>query len=384
MSGTTDIVLMGGGHAHVFVLKAFGMKPMANVRLTVVAKELAAPYSGMLPGFVAGHYTLDDCQIDLVNLANFAGARLIHGAAVGVDRLSKMVKIEGQAPLHYDLLSIDVGITPLIDEIEGALDHAIAVKPVSRFAPKWQALELQASQPDGPRSIVVIGGGAAGVELVLAAHHRFQSRSFSSVANGSTPFSFTLIAGGSVLPSHNRRARQLAAAALHDAGVVVIENDTATSLGPKAAILASGRVVAADAALVSTKAQAPAWFAETDMPRDPAGFLSIRPTLQLLDDDAVFAVGDCATSLDYPRPKSGVFAVRQGPVIADNLRRRAEGHDAKPFVPQTQFLSLISLGQKRAIASRGPFSAAGAWAWLLKDRIDRSFMDNFNRLPGPA
>ena len=362
------------------MLKAFADKPMPGVRLTVVAKELAAPYSGMLPGFVAGHYALAECQIDLTSLARFAGARLIHGAANGIDRACKKIAIEGQAPISYDLLSIDVGITPLLDDIAGAREHAIAVKPVSVFAPKWQVLEDRALEVSGPRHIVTVGGGAAGVELILAARHRLRELALRA---GGDPagFTFTVVAGGTVLPSHPPRARRLAVEALANAGVGIIENDLAAAIGPNSISLVSGRHIKADAVLVSTKAAAPGWFETTDMPRDANGFLATRPTLQLMDDDNVFAVGDCASVIEYPRPKSGVFAVRQGPVVADNLRRRALDNAAIPFVPQHQFLSLISLGEKRAIASRGPFAVSGAWAWTLKDRIDRAFMGRFAQRP---
>jgi selenide, water dikinase len=377
---TTDIVLLGGGHAHVFVLKAFGMNPMPGVRLTLVAKELAAPYSGMLPGFVAGHYALDDCQIDLVRLARFAGARVIHGAANGIDRIQKRVAIEGRPSIRYDLLSIDVGITPLIDDIEGAETYAIAVKPVSIFAPKWQDLESRAMKMDGPRRIVAVGGGAAGVELILAARYRFRTLA-PGAGIAADAFSFALVAGGALLPSYNMRARSLARKALTDANVDIIENDLAARIAPDTVALASGRAVAADAVLISTRAAAPGWFASTDLPRDTEGFLTVKPTLQLIDDDDVFAVGDCASVVEYPRAKSGVFAVRQGPKVADNLRRRAMAQSSIPFVPQEHFLTLLSLGGKRAIASRGPFAASGNWAWTWKDRIDRAFMDKFNILP---
>lgn len=376
----TDIVLLGGGHSHVFVLKAFGMNPMPGVRLTLVAKEIAAAYSGMLPGFVAGHYALEDCEIDLVRLSRFAGARLIHGEANGIDRANKRVAIVGRPPIAYDLLSIDVGITPSLGEIEGAREHALAVKPVSVFAPKWQDLEARALKPHGPRRIAVIGGGAAGVELILAARYKLRARAAEAGIDPDA-FSFTLIAGGVLLPSHNARARSLARHALGEAQVMVIENTLARRVTPSAIELADGRSIPADGVLISTKAKAPDWFAGTDLPRDAGGFLAVKPTLQALDDDDVFAVGDCAAVLAHPREKSGVFAVRQGPVIANNLRLRAMGRTARPFMPQRRFLSLISLGGKDAIASYGPLAASGAWAWRWKDHIDRAFMDKFNMPP---
>ena len=374
------IVLIGGGHCHVTVLRAFGMNPEPGVALTLIARELDAPYSGMLPGFVAGHYTLDDCHIDLVRLAQFADVRLIHGEAIGIDRGPRRVLIQGRPPVGYDLLSIDTGITPLLDDIVGAAEHAIAVKPVSTFAPRWAALLERALAKDGVRRIAVIGTGAAGFELCLAMRHRLRAE---APRRGIDPeaYSFVLIGSGGVLPSHNARARRLAAAALSDAGVEVMAADAAVAVSAGGVTLASGREIAADAVLVTTKAAPPAWFAETGLPRDARGFLAVRPTLQLTGDDDVFAVGDCATVLEHPRERAGVFAVRQGQPLVENLRRRAKGQPAQPFKPQRQFLTLLALGGKSAIAARGSWAARGGWAWTWKDRIDRAFMDKFNILP---
>ncbi len=377
------IVLIGGGHAHVTVLRAFGMTPEPGVAITLIAKELDAPYSGMLPGFVAGHYTLDDCHIDLVRLAHSCDARLIHGEAVGVDRRQRRVMIQGRPALGYDVLSIDTGITPQFGDIDGASEHAIAVKPVSTFAPRWEALYARAMRPDGPRRIVVVGTGAAGFELVLAIRHRLRADAARHGIDAAS-FHFALIGSGGVLPTHNARARSLGLAALRDRSVEVIERDAAVHIAPREITLSSGRRIAADAVLVTTKAAPPVWFADTDLPRNAQGFLAVRPSLQLLDDEDVFAVGDCAAVVEYPREKAGVFAVRQGPPLAENLRRRARDAAAKPFHPQRQFLTLLSLGDRSAIAARGTFAAAGQWAWIWKDRIDRTFMDRFNVMPTMA
>jgi selenide,water dikinase len=378
-SRTKHLVLIGGGHAHVFVLRAFGLKPLPGVEITLIAKEPLAPYSGMLPGFVAGHYTLEECQIDLRRLARFAGVRLIVGAATGIDRINRRVHIGGQESVPYDVLSIDVGITPDMSDIAGAAEHALAVKPVSEFAPKWLDLLARAEAPEGPRHIVAVGGGAAGVELILAARFRLTaSRSWAERA--ANPFSYTLIAGTGVLPSHNARAQRLAQVALQRGGVRVIEGDSAVAITPDRVRLRSGLELPSDAALVSTRAKAPAWLAGTGLARDAGGYLALRPTLQTISDDDVFAAGDCATVLEHPREKAGVFAVRQGPVLADHLRRYLEMRQLDPFVPQLRFLTLVSLGEKSAIASRGGWAAAGHWAWLWKDYIDRRFMARFSRL----
>jgi selenide,water dikinase len=205
-----DVVLIGGGHAHVQVLRSFGMYPEPGVRLTLIAKELEAPYSGMLPGLIAGHYTHEECHINLVRLARFANARLIHGSVTGIDRATKRIAIDGRPPLAYDLASIDVGIAPDVSGIEGAAEHALAVKPISALTPKWQALEAAAQETDGPRRFVVVGGGAAGFELVHALRHRF--RDLSGKAQ------FTLVAGDKFLKSVNAVARNHARQSLASTG----------------------------------------------------------------------------------------------------------------------------------------------------------------------
>jgi len=374
------LVLIGGGHAHVVVVKSLGMQPEPGLVVTMIAKELDAPYSGMLPGLVAGHYEADECHIDLVRLANWAGVRLVHGAVTGIDRATRRVHIAGRAPLGYDLVSIDVGITPSLDGIAGAAEHALAVKPVSSFAPRWLELERKALSPDGPRRIGVIGAGAAGLELVLSMRHRLLTR---APAVGIEPgaFSFVLMGAGGLLPRHNAAARRLAHRELARQGVVLIENDAVVALEPGRALCRSGRTIPLDAALVASKAAPASWFKGCGLPVDEGGFVAVRPTLQLLDDDDAFAVGDCASVLEHPREKAGVFAVRQGPPLTENLRLRARGSAAVPFTPQKKFLTILAMGGQQAIAARGSWAISGGWVWRWKDRIDRPFMEKFNVLP---
>lgn len=374
------IVLIGGGHSHVTVLRSFGMRPEPGIGLTLIAKELDAPYSGMLPGLVAGHYTHEQCHIDLVRLAAFARARIVHGEATGLDRVKRQVMIAGRPPLSYDVLSIDTGITPDLSDIKGAREYAISVKPVSTFAPRWCELRERALKPNGPRRIVIVGAGAAGFELILAIRHRLRE---DAPAHGIDPaaFEFTLVGSDVLLPNHNSRARSLARAALDEGQVRLVERDATVEIKADAVVQKSGKRIPADATLVTTKAAAPNWFASTGLKLDAKGFIALRPTLQAVNDDEVFAAGDCATVLEHPREKAGVFAVRQGPPLAENLRARASGRAVKPFKPQRYFLTLLSTGGKSAIASRGPFAGSGAWAWRWKDRIDQPFMELFNELP---
>ncbi|MDX2306774.1 MAG: FAD-dependent oxidoreductase [Hyphomicrobium sp.] len=377
MSGPRQrLVLLGGGHTHALVLLAIRHARRTDVDVTLVAKEAQAPYSGMLPGFVAGHYPLQNCLIDLPSVCRRAGVRLVHASAVGIDRDRRRVAIEGGDSVPYDVLSIDIGITPDVDDIRGAETHALLVKPVSVFAPKWQSLEERLVRKGGPVRVAIVGGGAAGVELVLAMRHRL-IRAVRDVGRDERGVSAVIVAADGVLAAHVPRAQHLAKAALARAGVDIVAGDPAIEVDAGSVRLNSGRRIAADAVVVSTRARAAPWLREAGLPIVDGGFLAVADTLQSLGDDRIFAAGDCATVVDHPRPKAGVFAVRQAPVLFRNLMRRIDGAELEPFVPQTDYLALISLGEKRAIATRGGWALEGRSAWFVKDWIDRRFMARF-------
>lgn len=369
----TDIVLLGGGHAHVHVLKAFAMRPEPGVRLTLVTRDLETPYSGMLPGVIAGLYTEAEAHIDLVRLTSVTGVRLIHAEAFGIDRAAKRVLLAARPPIAYDLLSIDVGITPALGHIAGATEHGIAVKPIGAFLAKFAALRERCRAPDGPRRIAVIGGGAGGVELLLSvrSHLLADARAAGAAA---ADFHFALVTENEILPTHSRRVRESFRRAFAQRGMILHERCPARAVSGQAIELADGRSLPADAVLITTGAAAPAWLRATGLSLDRDGFLAVGVTLQVLNDPDVFGAGDCVTLSETPREKAGVYAVRAGPPLARNLRHRARGEALKPWRPQGRHLALISTGERYAIASRGRFKVEGAWVWTWKDWIDRRWM----------
>jgi selenide,water dikinase len=369
----TDLVLIGGGHSHVHVLKAFAMRPEPGVRLTLVTRDLETPYSGMLPGVIAGLYTRDEAHIDLLRLAAATGVRLIHAEAVGLDRAAKQVLLVGRPPLAYDIAAVDVGITPALATIEGAAKHAIAVKPIGDFLRKFDDLLQRCRDPDGPRRIAIIGGGAGGVELLLSVRSRLRA---DAAAGGTDPerFSFVLVTDGEILATHNARVRQAFRRILRERGIELHEHRRARAIGSNRIEFEDAPPLVVGAVLATTAAAPPPWFAGTGLALDPGGFLAVAPSLQVLNDPDVFASGDCAGLIETPREKAGVFAVRAGPPLAENLRRRARGESMKPWRPQRRYLALISTGERYAVASRGWFKTEGAWVWTLKDWIDRRWM----------
>lgn len=366
-------MLVGGGHAHVHVLKRFGMRPLPGVRVTLIARDVETPYSGMLPGYVAGHYAFAECHIDLVRLARFAGARLIHDEAVGLDCARREVMCRDHPPIRYDRVSLDIGITPRREAVPGAAAHTVPVKPIDRFAERWEALLARASAL-GALRLAVVGGGAGGVELALAAQHRLAGLL-------ATPPEVTLVTRDALLPSHNRRVRAKFARILAARGIRVVAANPVVRVEPGCLVLADGAAVGFDEALWVTDAAAAPWLADTGLALDANGFVETDEQLRSPSDAAVFAAGDIATMRGHPRDKSGVYAVRAGPKLAANLRRALTGQALRRAVPQRRALALIGTGDGRAIASRGGFAAEGAWLWRLKQAIDRRWMRGYTELP---
>ncbi len=376
-----DLVLVGGGHSHVAVVKNFGMKPVPGVRLTVICRDVHTPYSGMLPGYVAGHYGFDDIHIDLGALARFAGARFYRSEAIGLDLKQKRVLCDNRPPVPYDLLSINTGSTPRTLDIPGAAESAVPVKPINRFLDHWDALAERSLRHEGAMRIAVVGAGAGGVEILLAVQYRLKTLR-SKAGRPADDIAFDLFSETSeILPTHNARARRVFERVLRARGVTVHTGQSVTRVTGNRLRLADGTEFEADEILWVTAAGAPSWPRESGLKVDDRGFIEVADTLQSVSHPDVFAAGDVATMVDHPRPKSGVFAVRQGKPLADNLRRRLLGQDLRPFVPQKKFLSLISTGDRYAVASRGDWSVRGRLVWLWKDWIDRRFMRKYGELP---
>jgi selenide,water dikinase len=371
-----DLVLVGGGHAHVHVLKRLGMRPIPGVRVTLVTRDIETPYSGMLPGYVAGRYRFDECHIDLMRLARFAGARLIHDEAIGLDRAARQVLCRDHPAIRYDLVSLDIGITPRRDDVPGADEHTIAVKPIDRFAARWEAL-IERTRKLPQLRLAVVGGGAGGVELALAAQHRL-----AALPNG--PPDVAMVTRDTLLPSHNPRVRAKFDRIFAERGIRAIAGDPVVRVEPGRLVLAGGAVVPFDEALWVTEAAAAPWLVETDLTLDENDFVAVDEYLRSTNDDAVFAAGDVAAMRGHPRQKSGVYAVRAGPKLAENLRRALAGQNLRRAVPQRRALALIGTGDGYAVASRGLFAAEGAWLWRLKQWIDRRWMRGYLELPAMA
>lgn len=376
-----DLVLIGGGHSHVAVLKSFGMKPQPGVRLTVIARDVHTPYSGMLPGFVAGHYDYDAAHVDLRPLSQFAGARLFHDAAIKVDTLNKQVICANRPPVPFDVLSINIGSRPHLQGVKGADEYSVPVKPINRFVDKWQALLQRVVSQPGPHRIGVIGAGAAGVEMILAIQHRLQNMMRDAGKNDEI-FEFHLVSRSTrILPHFSDDVARRFQRVLDARGVHVHTGVQASRIEKKVLTLSNGDTIELDETLLINGASAPDWLGDSGLDVDDRGFVTVRDTLRSTSHSDIFAVGDVANVLDHPREKAGVYAVRQGKPLADNLRRALTGKELKPFIPQKRALALISTGDKYAIATRGGSAIEGNFVWSWKDWIDRRWMAKYAEFP---
>lgn len=386
-----DLVLIGGGHSHALLLKMWRMKPLTGVRVTLISPQVQTPYSGMLPGLIAGHYDFDETHIDLSRLCRYGDVRFIQAAVTGIDPDQKEVHFAGRPPLGFDVLSINSGITP-DTSIAGSAEHAIAVKPIASFYPQWQALVArlreQAFTQRTPINIAVAGGGAAGVELILAMQYALQ-QTLQQTTDTHTPdnkvaLQFHLIQKGTGLPENYPARLQHNMATLFQArGIHVHDQCAIKEVKPNAILTESGETIPVDALFWCTQAAAAAWPRQSGLAVDAQGFIAINEYLQSTSHDFIFAAGDIAKQVHAPRPRAGVYAVRQAPFLFKNLRNRLLQQPLTPFQPQSHFLSLLACGDRYAMGCkpRSLFpTLSGHWVWRWKDHIDRKFMAQFNEL----
>ena len=366
---TRELVLVGGGHTHALVLRMWGMNPLPGARVTVINPAPTAAYTGMLPGYVAGHYGRDDLDIDLVRLARFAGARVILERAEAIDPNTKRVRLTSGRQIAFDVCSVDVGITSDLPQLPGFSEFGVAAKPLDIFAARWAGFIEQVRAGKAPPQVCVLGGGLGGVELALAAKHALTGASDEAPEVALVDLQKV----GSALPG---RAQGKLRSTLARRGVRVIEGARADRLTSDTVELSNGASLPTAFTITTAGARPHVWLGESGLDLKD-GFIAIDRHLRTSARD-IFAAGDCAVFTDRPLPKAGVFAVRQAPVLFRNLRTALSGRGTlTPYRPQMDFLKLIALGERSALATKWGLSASGPALWRWKDHIDRKFMDRF-------
>jgi pyridine nucleotide-disulfide oxidoreductase family protein len=368
-SPARQLLLLGAGHAHVHVLSCMAQAPWAGAQVTLVAPFDRQLYSGMVPGFVAGHYALNDCVIPLQPLVRRSGIRWLQRSVRGLDAQAQGVVLDDGSVLHYDALSINTGPVQhravLEQSMPGAREHGLFIRPIEAFGALWpQVVEWAKSKP---LRIAVIGAGSAGMELAMAVRQRLPNAALTLVC-GETP----LGAG------YTERVRRRLKAALVKRKITLLQ-DSAAGVRHGEVLLRSGTTLACDVPLMATGAQAPAWLQTSELALDAHGFVAVDACQRSTSHPQVFAAGDVSTRIDRPMARSGVYAVRAGPALARNLAAFLAGQPLTAHQPPAQTLNLISCGDRYAIASWGKYSAEGRWVWHLKDWIDRRFVRHYRK-----
>ncbi len=382
---THDLVLIGGGHSHAITLKLWGMKPIPGVRLTLISDTSHAPYSGMLPGHIAGFYSFDETHIDLRCLARFSRAQFYLDKAINLDLVNNKVICANHPPVDFDYLSIDIGSTPKTVNIPGASQHVIAVKPVQKFLIVWNKLvKMVTSEPHKQYSIGIIGGGAGGVELALNIH----SRLTKILQKFNQPLSKIRInlfhQGETLLINHNYWVSQRSKTILQKRKIKLFLNEkvvevTSDNSNNYKVHCNKGLTVDCDFIFCVTQASAPSWVKNCGLKTDDRGFILVNKNLQSVSHTNIFAAGDIATIQDTSYPKAGVFAVRQGKPLFTNLQKAILRKPLISYRPQKHFLSLIGMGNKRAIASWGYLGWESPILWHWKNYIDQRFIRQFQQ-----
>ena len=371
-----DLVLVGGGHAHIQVLRRWAMSPVPATRLTLVVDRPIAVYSGMVPGFVAGQYSREALEIDVRPLARRAGARCIVARATGLDLAARRIALEGRPPIVYDTVSFDVGSTVAGVELPGVREHAVPTRPIGDFVRRVDDV-LAAAEGRAIFRVVVVGAGAGGIEIAFALTARLRR------AGGRRVAMLLLESGPRVLPGYAPSAAARVERAAAERGIAIRCGARVEGVAADVVRLEGGARLPADAVVWVAGGGALPLFDRSGLETDERGFVRIRSTLQSVGHDDVFAVGDCAAWTAGPGlAKAGVYAVRQGPVLAHNLMARARGARLRAYRPQHDFLSLLNLGDGRAIGTKWGVSAEGRSLFALKDWIDRRFVRHFQVL-GP-
>jgi selenide,water dikinase len=366
---SSQLLLIGGGHAHLAVLELLAKRRRSGIDVTLVSAHDSQIYSGMLPGHLAGHYTLAQCSIPLDPVAEAAQADFVRGRVVALDLAQRIAITDGGGVLPFDVVSLDIGPAPDRSTIPG-LQHTLSVRPVEQLLEAWRTLELRFAGTPLAQTLAVLGGGAAGTEVIAALAYRAQQANLQLKLN--------LVTGrAGLLPDMPAAARRLMRRRLTALGVRVIEAD-AESVRENAVMIRGAGEFYADIIITALGTSAATWPSESGLKCDGKGFIAVNHRLQSVSHPFVFAAGDCASMVGRKHRKSGVYAVRAGPALGENLLRALTQRRLISHRPQKRALYLISAGAQDAVGVWGPLVIDGAWVWRWKDRIDRKFVHRFN------
>lgn len=368
-----NLVLVGGGHSHSIVLKLWSKNRVSGVKITLISNVKNTPYSGMLPEYISGFYSYEESHINLVRLAEVAGIELIIDEVINIDAEEKIVSCQWGLKIGFDVLSLDIGSTPEKSQIEGANLYGIPVKPIPLFLKKWhEVIDLAENNPDEKMILTMVGGGASGIELALNIHSKL-----IEVLSQKNLIINIIHRGMRILSNHSLSLSKKLTKILEQRQINIYLNQEVQSIESKKVTLFSGESIDSDYTFLVTQASAPFWLKNSSIETDPKGFIMVKNTLQSVNYSDIFASGDIAHIRGYPCAKAGVFAVKQGIPLYQNLCAYLKGKPLRLYYPQKNYLNIIGIGNKNAVASWGDIALESRLIWYWKQYLDQNFMRQF-------
>jgi pyridine nucleotide-disulfide oxidoreductase family protein len=373
----TRLLLVGAGHAHLEVLRRLILQPLSDVALTVVSLGSLHHYSGMVPGFLQGTYREDEIAVHVPDLVARAGGQFLAGQAVALRPESQVVHVQTRpdetVEVPWDVVSFAVGSNTAGMDAPEIAAEAQRIKPLERVA-ALQARLRELAGAGGTVPAVIVGGGAAGVEVALAIT--------TALEKEGAAHRITVVEGGKeILAGYRGRFRKRTREILHQRGIVALSGTRVTAVHSDSVETHDGTLIPSRLTVWLTGAVSWPLFRDSGLPLDDRGFLLIGDSLASVDNPRIFAAGDCGTLASHPEtPKAGVYAVREGPVLWQCLKAAIEGGEPPRYTPQTGFLSILNTGDGCALLDYKGIVSHSRWAWRLKDRIDRRFMERYQQL----
>ncbi|MEP6994419.1 MAG: FAD-dependent oxidoreductase [Acidobacteriota bacterium] len=373
MPAPARVVLVGGGHSHLEILRRQILRPHPRISLTLISAGPRQHYSGMVPGFLAGIYSEEEIAFDLNALAERAGGRFFAEKAVAIDPAGRSLRLSNGRLVEYDFVSFGIGSGTKGSDLPGVREHAWTVKPIQRAVALRGAL-LALARGTGTAHAAIVGAGAAGVEIACAA---------AAVLDGAgRARQITILDGGpEIMEGYEPRFRRLARRALEAKGCAISVGASVSEVRENLLRLADGREIPSDLTVWLTGPAPVDLFRGSGLALDPRGYLLVDESLRSVSDARIFGVGDCATLAAFPAtPKAGVYAVREGPILWESLIAAVDSTPPPRYQPQSGFLSILNTADGKALLRYGGFNSQSRWAWRLKDRIDRRFMRKYQSL----
>jgi selenide,water dikinase len=374
VSARVRVLLVGGGHTHLEILRRAALERPREIEWALLSASSRHHYSGMVPGYLAGSYSEEEIVFDLPQLAHLAGASFTEGRASELDTRRRIVGLEGGRELAYDFVSLGIGSGTRGADTPGIREHAATVKPIGRAVDLKRRIEALAGSDRDPATACIVGAGAAGMEIACAI-----AAVLDRAGRGRNVS--ILEANAEILAGYSDRFRRRALDVLDAKSITVRMRTEVAVVEASAVVLADGLRLPSDLTVWLTGPEAQPIFRASGLAVDSRGFLLVDDALRSITDPRVYAVGDCATLASHPEtPKAGVYAVRQGPVLWRSLLAAARGGELPRYQPQQGFLSILNTADGRALLRWDPVVSWSRWAWWLKDAIDRRFMRKYQRL----